>query len=356
MKRVIISLLVLLALAVAALTWLVVIYPAQRPEQKPSKTVAIQLTPGTSLQAVASQLHARGLVGQPSMFALYARVMGAQDRLKQGQVLLTSQMTIRQLLQRIATGYGATPLLITIPEGFSRFDVAQRLGEWGVCDAAAFLAADAPPSGLGADPPPATAEGYLFPDTYWLQDGMPPAQVWKKLTDNAQRRMSRLFESEGEALARLQRELGFGPREVVILASIVEKEAHVPSEQPLIAGVFLNRLRDPAFKPRRLQADPTVAYGCNLRRDLASCAGFDGKRVTRAMTADPENPYNTYRIEGLPPSPIANPGLSALRAVLHPAEHGYFYFVARRDGHHSFSASLSEHNLAVHGDAGAAIK
>jgi UPF0755 protein len=347
MKRIFIGLLVLLAAAVAALTWLVVIYPTQRPEPKPSKTVTIQLAPTASLDAVASQLHARGLIGQPSLFALYARVMGAGPRLKQGQVLVTSQMTIRQLLQRIATGYGSTPLLITIPEGFNRFDVAQRLGEWGVCDAAAFLAADAQPT---------TAEGYLFPDTYWLQDGMPAAQVLKKLTDNAQRRMAPVFEGETEALARLSQELGFGQREVVILASIVEKEAHVPSEQPLIAGVFLNRLRDSRFKPKRLQADPTVAYGCNVRRELASCAGFDGKRVTRNMTADPENPYNTYRIEGLPPSPIANPGLSALRAVLHPAEHGFFYFVARRDGHHSFSASLSEHNLAVHGDPTSAAR
>ena len=349
MKRIVIGLLILITLGVGALTWLIVVYPTQKPAPKPSKTVALQLEPNGTLEAAAQQLHARGLIEQPSLFALYARVMGAQARLRQGQVLVTSQMTIRQLLQRIAVGYGSTPLLITIPEGFSRFEVAQRLQEWGVCDAAAFLSTDA---GAGAQ----AAEGYLFPDTYWLQDGMAPSLVLKKLTDNAQRRMSKLFEMEGQALDKLKQDFGFGQREVVILASIVEKEAHVPSEQALIAGVFLNRLRDPRFKPKRLQADPTVAYGCNLRRDLPSCAAFDGKRVTRVMTSDPENPYNTYRIEGLPPSPIANPGLSALRAVLHPAEHGFFYFVARRDGHHSFSASLEEHNLAVHGEPATAIK
>lgn len=346
MKRVVWIVLGLGALGVAALAWLVVVYPTQKPAPKAGKTVALQLVPNTTLESAAEQLYARGLISHPSLFALYARVMGAQDRLRQGQVLVTSQMTIRQLLQRIATGYGSTPLLITIPEGFNRYDVAQRLQEWGVCGGDAFL----------SEATATTSEGYLFPDTYWLQDGMAAGQVLKKLTDNAQRRMSKVFESEAPALADLQRDFGFGQREVVILASIVEKEAHVPSEQPLIAGVFLNRLRDPHFKPKRLQADPTVAYGCSVRRDLPSCSAFDGKRVTRVMTADPENPYNTYRIEGLPPTPIANPGLSALRAVLHPAQHGFFYFVARRDGRHSFSASLEEHNLAVHGDPAAAIK
>jgi UPF0755 protein len=172
-------------------------------------------------------------------------------------------------------------------------------------------------------------------------------QVIAKLTDNAQRRMNKLFATEAGALARLHDDFGYGRNEIVTLASIVEKEAHVPEEQPMIAGVFLNRLRDPNFRPKRLQADPTVAYGCLLHRELPSCAAFDGRRVTRTMTADAQNPYNTYRIEGLPPTPIANPGISALRAVLHPAEHSYLYFVARGDGHHTFSANLEAHNLAT---------
>jgi UPF0755 protein len=180
-----------------------------------------------------------------------------------------------------------------------------------------------------------------------LNDEQPASQVVRKLADNSQRRLQRLFADEASALATLERDLHFGAREVLILASIVEKEAHVQSEQPVIAGVFLNRLRDPNFRPKRLQADPTVAYGCIQQPELESCQGFDGKRVTRVMTADPLNVYNTYRIEGLPPGPIANPGLAALRAVLHPAEHGYFYFVARGDGRHAFSATLTDHNQAV---------
>lgn len=340
MKRLLYSLALLIVLAVGALAWLVVVYPARTPKLPEQRTVALELAPGTSLEVLAAQLQRNGLIEEPRIFALYARVLGAEKRVRSGRILVTSYMTIRQLLQRTATGYGTTPLRVTIPEGFSRFEVAARLGEWNVCDAAAFLQSTAAdPQGQG--------EGYLFPDTYWLRDEMQPAQVIRKLTDNAARRMQRLFAEEPAALARLQQDFGFGPREIVILASIVEKEAHVRSEQALIAGVFLNRLRDPNFHPKRLQADPTVAYGCLVHPELASCLGFDGKRVTRTMTSDPQNPYNTYRIDGLPPTPIANPGLSALRAVLHPAEHGYFYFVARGDGHHAFSASLSEHNQAV---------
>jgi UPF0755 protein len=121
----------------------------------------------------------------------------------------------------------------------------------------------------------------------------------------------------------------------------------VPEERPVIAGVFLNRLRDPKWKPRRLQADPTVAYGCAVLPSMPACQGFDGRRITRAMLLDASNPYNTYRLDGLPPGPIANPGLSSLRAVLVPAHHEYYYFVAVGGGRHRFSRSLEEHHLAT---------
>jgi UPF0755 protein len=339
MKRLLYSLAALIVIVVAALAWLVVAYPTRTPTQRQLRTVALELQPSSPVSTLARTLQQHDLIDDPRVFELYARVMGAQGRVRSGRVLVTTHMTIRELLQRTATGYGTTRLRITIPEGYSRFDVAARLAEWNVCSAAEFLSETGPEAQAG--------EGYLFPDTYWLNDETPASQVIRKLADNAHKRMQRLFAEEPAALAKLQSELGFGPREIVILASIVEKEAHVQSEQPVIAGVFLNRLRDPSFRPKRLQADPTVAYGCILQPGLESCRAFDGKRVTRVMTADPQNPYNTYRNEGLPPGPIANPGLAALRAVLHPADHGYFYFVARGDGRHAFSASLADHNQAV---------
>jgi len=338
----------LASVVIAGLAWLVVVYPTRPPAPGQARTVALQLVPGTDLGGVARQLAEAKLIDHAAIFALYARVLGAEQRLKQGKILVTSQMNVRQLLQRTAYGFGATPVLVTIPEGYNSFDIAQRLAEWGFGDPQAFLQSTAHDSkAAGGTASETVIEGYLFPDTYWLRDDLRPEQVIARLTDNAERRMNKLLAGEAPAREQLAREFGFGLREIVILASIVEKEAHVREEQPMIAGVFLNRLRNPRFRPKRLQADPTVAYGCLLHKDLPSCAGFDGKHVTRTMTADPLNPYNTYRIEGLPPTPIANPGLSALHAVLHPSEHGYLYFVARGDGRHTFSVDLDAHNQAT---------
>jgi UPF0755 protein len=346
-RAALIVLAVLLCLGLLGLAWLVVVFPNASVPPRPQKTVALQLDEHSSLESVASQLSVAGLVEQPRVFALYGHAMRATQRLKRGRVLVTSQMTSRQLLQRIATGYGSTPVRITIPEGWNRFEIAARLAEWDVCDSAAFLAAAPSPALRELDARADSSEGYLFPDTYWLNDGMRAEQVVQRLTSQAKRRLQELQKSEAAAFESLSREFGFGLREVVVLASIVEKEARIPTEQPIIAGVFLNRLRDPRFRPKRLQADPTVAYGCLLQTSLPSCSGFDGKHITRTMTADPQNTYNTYRNDGLPPGPIANPGISALRAVLHPSAHEYYYFVARADGHHAFSADLASHNLAV---------
>lgn len=338
---------VLVLAFIAALGWLVVVYPDARVPTL-GKTAAIELDEHSTLSDVATQLAHSGLVTDPQVFAVYARVLGAEHRLRHGRVLVTDAMNARELLQRVAAGLGSTELRITIPEGFNRFDIADRLAEWGVCERDAFLQATATQALVGEFDASATdAEGYLFPDTYRLRDGMAAADVARRMLSNSHKRLSRLLDAEAVGVARLRSELGFGLHELVTLASIVEKEAHAASEQAIIAGVFWNRLHDPAFKPHRLQADPTVAYGCFLQSTLPSCQGFDGKRVTRLMTSDAENRYNTYRLDGLPPGPIANPGLGAVRAVLNPASHGYYYFVARGDGHHSFSASLTQHNQAV---------
>jgi UPF0755 protein len=254
-------------------------------------------------------------------------------------------MSPRQIVQRIALGFGTASLEVLVPEGFHRFDVAARLERWGVCPADAFLTATADRAlldDLGIPGP--TAEGYLFPDTYRLSEGMAPHDVVRRMVANHRRRVGPLLAEHAAGLAELERDLRWSAHEVLILASIVEKEAAVRDEQPIIDGVFLNRLRDPSFVPHRLDADPTVSYGCLEAPDAApSCATFRG-RISRAMTHDAANPYNTYRREFLPPGPISNPGLHALRAVLAPERHDYLFFVARGERRHAFSRTLGEHS------------
>lgn len=311
------------------------------------RSVTIELEPGLAIDALAERLAAAGVVERPALFAAYARLLGADEHLRVGSALLTDDMTPRDVLQRVAIGFGSATVRVTIPEGFHRFDVAARLARWDVCPEAELIAATedrALLDELGIPGP--TAEGYLFPDTYRLAQGMSGADVVRRLVGNWQRRAAPLYDEHRERLSELTRDLAWTRHEALTLASIVEKEAVVSEERPVIARVFLNRMRVPGFSPRRLQADPTVSYGCRAAPS-ASCDGFDGRRITRAMLADRDNPYNTYRHEGLPPGPICNPGIASIRSVLAAEPHDYLYFVARGGGRHDFSATLEEHNASV---------
>lgn len=337
-----------MAVALTALGWLVIVYPKTAGPGR-GRTVTVELEAGLEIGTLAERLHAAGVVERPSLFAAYVRLLGADEHLRVGTALLTDDMSPRDVLQRVAVGFGSATVRVTLPEGFDRFDVAARLARWDVCSREELLAATedrALLDELGIPGP--SAEGYLFPDTYRLAQGMSGADVVRRLVGNWERRAAPLYEEHAETLATLQRDLAWSRHEALVLASIVEKEAVVAEERPIIARVFLNRLRVPGFSPRRLQADPTVTYGClTAPSEAASCAGFDGRRITRAMLADRDNRYNTYRHDGLPPGPICNPGVSSIRAVLTSRAHDYLYFVARGGGRHEFSATLDEHNAAV---------
>jgi UPF0755 protein len=340
--------------ALGALGWLVMVYAEQHGPGR-GKLVELSLEPDVRLRTIAYRLAGAGAIESPALFEAYAGTRltiagGSERRLRSGTVALYDDMTPAQVLQRIAHGFGAASLRVVVPEGYSRFDIAQRLHRFGICSAQGFLAATEDAAllrqlGIEAQ----SAEGFLFPDTYSLREGSEPHALVRRFVEAGRQRLQPLFAEHGEAFAALQRELSFTQRDVLTLASIVEKEAGVAEERPVIAGVFLNRLRSPSFTPKRLQADPTVAYGCRAQPLLASCSGFvpARQRITKAMLADADNRYNTYRIEGLPPGPISNPGLAAVRAVLAPSRHDYLYFVAKGGGRHTFSATLEAHNSAV---------
>jgi UPF0755 protein len=332
----------------AALVWVMLVFP-NRVQQAPSRDVVLDPEPGQGLTRLAQRLAEAQVIDNPRAFIWYLRLLGVESRLRRGPVVINRALSVRDLLPRLVHDFGVSFVRVPIPEGFTSFDIAQRFSRYGVCDAPAFERAvfdSALLANLGIAAQ--SAEGYLFPATYDLRQ--------ESAAEDAVRAMVRIFRERTAAKFAAYEAAHDGlpfsltPHELVTLASIVEREARAADERPTIAGVFMNRLTSPDFRPHRLQADPTVAYGCLIARDrVPSCRSFDGKRVTAAMVHDPENPYSTYRNDGLPPGPICNPGLSALSAALDPAQHDYFYFVTHGGGRHQFTRTLEEHNARVHG-------
>jgi UPF0755 protein len=241
---------------------------------------------------------------------------------------------------------------VTLIEGFHRYAMAARLEKAGVVSRAAFLHAteDAPLlHRLGVEPSEhpagATAEGFLFPATYQFPIDAAPEAVMARLVGEMSRRVGALMQRHEEGWMRLHEELGFSRRDLLTLASIVEKEAAVDEERALIASVFLNRLRDPAYP--HLQSDPTSMYGCLVLGDaVKACQGYDG-RASGAINRDPDNVFSTYVTRGLPPGPVANPSAASIEAVLAPADTPYRFFVARGKGRHTFTSSYEDHLAAV---------
>jgi UPF0755 protein len=332
--------------AVAAATiYLLVIYPSSAGPGT-GKDVEIAVERDEPLSSVVEKLARGGLLRSPRLFELYARCVSL--RVSSGVHLLTDDANPHELVLRLERDGQAVRAKVTIPEGFNRFDIAKRLQSLHVAWAQAFLDATANTDllreiGIEGD----SAEGFLFPATYDLPLDSDPKEVVRRLVLEFDRRFLQLEQNHRLGRAQLETTLGWRRQEIVTLASMVEKEAAVDDERPMIASVFLNRLRDPAFKRKVLQCDPTSAYGCLALRDrVPACAGFAGK-PTHAINVDPLNAYSTYVHEGLPPGPIANPGRESLQAVLAPANTKYLYFVVRGDRRHAFSETLDEHNAAV---------
>jgi UPF0755 protein len=337
-----------LALAgVVASAWLFVLFPLERgPGEGRAVEVAIPASPGVS--ELAAVLSAAGVVASPRFFALWVRVTGGAGAVVEGTHLLTDDATPRELMARLERRPGGGRARVTFPEGWTRFDIARRLQDKHVVPLRAFLDATTDAGllhdlGLTGD----SAEGFLFPATYDLPLDSDARDVMRQMKREFDRRWDILSHARSTTLTDVMTSASLGVREVVTLASMVEKEAAVDEERPIIASVFLNRLRDPAFHPRRLECDPTASYGCLVAPEkAASCAAFTGK-ATAAIEHDPDNPYSTYTHEGLPPGPIANPGARSLEAVMAPAITHYFYFVAKGDGHSTFSETYEAHAGAV---------
>jgi peptidoglycan lytic transglycosylase G len=284
----------------------------------------VSVDPGDSLGTVARRLAAAGVVRSARAMMLYAECTGGGRNLKPGEYAFTGGERVAEVLRHLVDGDFVT-VTIAIPEGATLHQIAERLGAAGLVCQRQFeeAARSGPlPSALGLEP--LGAEGYLFPATYRFS---PHANVERILAAMLERFYGALPSRTDERLF----ELDLSPHELVTLASIIEKEAKVAGERPTIASVFYNRLR----LGMPLQSDPTAQYNP------------DGEIEPAATAVHTASAYNTYSFAGLPPGPIANPGMSSIMAALYPAHTDYLYFVARNDGTHIFSRTLREHERNI---------
>ena len=311
------------------------------------KDVELTIERDEPIASIVDRLDQAGLVKSRGRFALYVKL--TSPKIAPGPHLLTDDASPQELLHRLERLGGAAKAKVTIPEGWNRFDIAKRLQALHVASQTSFLDATTDQGllrelSLDGD----SAEGYLFPATYDFAKDSDPRDIVRRLKTEFDRRFTLLEQNHRLGIASLETSLGWTRKEILTLASMVEKEAAVDEERPIIASVFLNRLRDVTFKRKILQCDPTAGYGCLVLKDKApACVGYAGK-ITHAVNMDPSNTYSTYVHEGLPPGPIANPGTKSLQAVLAPASTKYLYFVTRGEAHrHAFSETIDEHNTAV---------
>ncbi len=280
---------------------------------------------GAGARRIAGALAGAGIVRSRWTFLGLAILRGDARRLKAGEYEFALPVTLGDVVAKVAEGRTVIHA-VTVPEGFTVSDLAGRLAAEGLAEPGRVqaLAHDAAfARRLGLDEP--SLEGYLFPDTYRLSRGMTEEEILGLM-------VARFREVFGASEERRAQALGLDRHAIVILASLIEKEARVDGERPRISAVFHNRLR----RHMPLQADPSILYSFPEKRG----------HLTRADLRRPD-PYNTYVIPGLPPGPIASPGKASILAALDPTQVGYLYFVAKQDGTHAFSRTLAEHARAV---------
>ena len=286
----------------------------------------VQVPPGAGFSQITDTLTTRGIIGNGTFFRIYARLKGADSRVRPGTYGFQKGQSWDAILEDFRLGRVMTAKLV-VPEGFSLDKIARRIAEVSKRDSATILDM-LTDSGVAKkyDVPGPTLEGYLYPATYDFPIGVHP--------DTAIARMVWAFKKYWTPARQARADsMKMSQREVITLASIVEKEAKRREEMPTISSVYHNRLRIGI----PLQADPTVQYALGSHR---------ARLLYRDIRAAKDNPYNTYVIRGLPPGPIGSPSERGIDAALYPAQTKFLYFVARSDGTHVFTTSLQEHNRA----------
>mgnify|MGYP000893020480 FL=1 len=290
--------------------------------------VYFTVRPGMSVSEIGKELYERGIIDSEMKFWWTAKLNGFENKVKSGTFAMQTGMTPRDALEILVYGNTVT-IRFTIPEGFSVRDIAQRLDDEGLVKADAFISLAKTyrpyPYVEERENVLYAVEGFLFPDTYEINGEFDATRIMQMMAENFDRRLTKDMRDRA-------REMDLSIYELVTLASLVEKEAYHEEDRPIIAQIFLKRLR----LGMPLQADPTVQYLLDApKEDLLY------------RDTEIESPYNTYQNVGLPPGPIASPGTASLMAVLHPADTNYLYFVADRNGNNYYATNYADHLALV---------
>jgi UPF0755 protein len=319
-------LLLLLLAGALALAGAFAVFGVQlRPVDGAAASQIVVIPRGASVTAIGERLGASGLIRSPAAFIVAARLRGVSARLQSGEYALSPAMSTLEILDRLTRGQVLLHR-VTIPEGYTTAQIARALAGRTLADRAAFERTARreggrfPHAWLGGR---VDLEGYLFPDTYLLPRGLPPGDILARFLARFEERV---------VPGSLPQDATITLHEAVIIASMIEREARLPAERPVIAGVITNRLK----RGWPLEIDATVLYALGRT---------SGPLTTADLQVD--SPYNTYRRPGLPLGPICNPGLAAIAAALRPARVPYVFYVLRPDGSHEFSRTFEEHQRAM---------
>ncbi len=302
-------------------------YTATHPfEENNSARVNVVITPGMTLNKISTLLENQKLVSNALSFRLLAYLQEKEGQIQIGEYEMSASMTPKEILGIVTSGKTILHA-VTIPEGYRITEIAALLEDKGLAKAEKFIEITQDQEliqsmGIVGS----SLEGYLFPETYNFSKNTPERKIVQRLLDTYRENI------KNQGLMKRAESINFSFHQIMTLASLIEKETGVDEERKLISSVFHNRLK----KNMLLQTDPTVIY---------AIANFDGNIRKKDLKID--SPYNTYKYRGLPPGPIASPGIKSIIAALEPNESDYLYFVSRKDGSHQFSSNLMDHNRAV---------
>jgi len=313
---------------VMGIVFIVLIYNYGNTPASPSaEQQVVDIKPGMTLRQVSNFLADKELLEEPSAFVLYTYLQGKQNRIQAGEYRFSPSMTPWKILESLTNGT-AILYTVTIPEGYRITEIAELMEKKGLVTKEEFIAETRKREFLDDFniPSGGSLEGYLYPETYKFTKSVGAKKIVQTLLGTFRERVQ-----NPELMQQTEAgKLTF--HEIVTLASLIEKETGLGTERKLISSVFHNRL----VKKMRLQTDPTVIY---------AIVNFDGNIRKKDLSID--SPYNTYKYHGLPPGPIASPGLDSIRAALEPEHSDYLYFVSRKDGSHQFSTNYDDHTRAV---------